>query len=389
MGNAGPAIILVLSIAAVGFIGSLWAGYVSDAYLNIVQETAAGLDDVHWPDIAVFDWFARLLHLGWLVVFWLVPSSFLAMAIAPAWLRAEGGFASLLFLVVWLLVPVSLLSSMSAPSRWFVLYWPFLRRLAKHPFHFLGFLISTAAVLGIGVVSCQYALWHASVTFIFIGALALCASAILHARLVGRMAYQVAYHTPEKNKKSQKKERLPRATEVEDPWAVPPEAEEQVLEIAPQILESHEPISAALDDEEDEFSPNKKPYGVLEDNPASWQKAATPSYVEPSEPYEALPPEEKAAFVMPMDGYKPVGADAETAERAVEVTKTEKARQPSPFEQRLARRRQLPPRPKMLFVSGVYSFLIYEGTLRAWLYMSLGAWMLIGLARLIRSVWIV
>src|SRR5687767_5927436 len=133
MGNAGPAIILVLSLAAIAFVGSLWLGYVSDAFLGVVQDTAGGLDAVHWPDFAPFDWFARVFYMAWLTMIWFVPSWLLALAIAPGWLRAPGGTAQLFFLVFWLIVPISLLSSMSAPSKLLVLYWPFLRRLAKHP----------------------------------------------------------------------------------------------------------------------------------------------------------------------------------------------------------------------------------------------------------------
>ena len=376
MGAAGPAIILVLSLAAMAFVGSLWLGYASDSYLGIVEDTAGGLDATHWPDFAPFDWFARLFQLAWLTVLWLVPAWLFALAIAPGWL-AGGAFPQLFFLVFWLIVPVSLLSSMSAPSRLLVLYWPFLRRLAKHPLHIVGFYASSAGVLAAGIWCLVQGIYNDNNVWVLLAAPVVSAVIILHARLVGRLAYQVAYHTPEAKRSRKKKGRPPRAEDVQDPWVGPPP--EAIPEIVPEVIDEPKP---ADEEEEDEWTTNKKAYGVRDDNPGSWEAAkAQPSYLEPSDPYEVLPPDEIAAPLLPQDGWRPVGADAATVEPPSELV--------SPVEQRLARRRQLPPRPTLLFVTGVYSFLLYERTLQSWVYMSLGGWLLIALARLARSVWIV
>src|SRR5262245_37354907 len=126
MAGAGPAILFMLATVAATIVGLYLASYAAHCFLVVLEQTAAGNAEASWPDEMVIDWVWKPFYLVWLVSFWLAPVWLLAALFTPV------PFWATLLAVVWLLFPLSLLSSLGASSRWTVLYPTVLRRLAKN-----------------------------------------------------------------------------------------------------------------------------------------------------------------------------------------------------------------------------------------------------------------
>src|SRR5205823_10342801 len=119
-GAAGPAIMFMMFLLAQVLVGLCVAAYAAHSFLTIVQDTAAGNDEVIWPDEPYYDWLWKPAYLSWLIAFWLVPEGIYLKVAKPEFL-AETPFLRFLLLALaglWLMFPVSLLSSLTASSRW-------------------------------------------------------------------------------------------------------------------------------------------------------------------------------------------------------------------------------------------------------------------------------
>ena len=56
MAAAGPTILFMILLLAQILIGIYVAAYASHCLLTVVQDTAAGNDEVIWPDEPYYDW---------------------------------------------------------------------------------------------------------------------------------------------------------------------------------------------------------------------------------------------------------------------------------------------------------------------------------------------
>ena len=135
VGAAGMAILFFMYLLAATILGIYVAGYAAHSFLTVVEDTAAGNDEVRWPHDPLVDWAWKFVYLGWLMLVWLVP----ALIVARIWAAGsppETAFAKTAGMVAalfWLLFPITLLSSLSASSRWFVFSPAILPRLAQRP----------------------------------------------------------------------------------------------------------------------------------------------------------------------------------------------------------------------------------------------------------------
>src|SRR5437764_794190 len=116
----GSAILFVcLLVVAVVLAILVWV-FLSRCIVVVVEETAAGNDNLVWPDEPPLDWLWMAVYVAWLVGIWLVPAFFIARfashhmdTTSRAWT-----YAALVLATFWLTFPFSLLSTMSAESRW-------------------------------------------------------------------------------------------------------------------------------------------------------------------------------------------------------------------------------------------------------------------------------
>jgi hypothetical protein len=239
------------------------AGYASHCLLVVVENTAAGIDEIAWPDEPIQDWLWKPFYLAWLVAFWLVPCGLLLglVDVPPfrEWpvLRFVAGAVGF-----WLLFPISLLASLSANSRWVVFRPLVLGQMLAY------FGTTLAFYIGSGLVLAAYGAAIAAVVqrhqwFLFPGLGVLGAAVfMIYARQLGRLAWVVQWqrHGPaaekptaglpraqvqggwgggedvsERRKPTRPRRKRPRAT-AHDPWAAP---EEEAPPETPERLPPH------------------------------------------------------------------------------------------------------------------------------------------------------
>jgi hypothetical protein len=351
--GAGNAILFVCTLVAATVVAIFTFAYAAHCYLVVAQTTAAGLDRVDWPDEPVYDWLYEALYVGGLVMLWLAPAGILSRALRRDLLPHDGALRFLLlgWPGLWLLFPIGLLSSLAASSRWVPLSPRVLSRLLRVLPSTLLFYLSTAVLFG-AAAFCAYAgvftaAWHV----LPVAAVGGSAVLLIHARLLGRLAWVMGQldEKPAAKKKgkaagaAKKPRRPPRALASRDPWAQPEE-------------------------EPPEEAPAAGGYQVVEVG-AEEARPPRPSYLDPEpDPY----------------ALADAGAEAEKPAPAVPL-ELEKAH----VEREIKLRERVPPNPPpaVPMVSGVYSFPLYPSSHQAWFTLSLAALGTGGLLRAMVLFW--
>jgi hypothetical protein len=341
MPGAGPAILFVITLAATAAVTAVVLAYAARCYLVVVQETAAGLDRVKWPDEPFQDWLLRSVPLVGLGVLAVAPAGMLSRALRHDWLPNDPGLRFLLLAVpgLWLLFPPVLLlvlgrMSHSAPAGAGALLG--LLRLVPHV---ACFYLFTALLLAASAALWHRALFTSSVYILPLAGALGGAVVLVHARLLGRVAWLAQQLQGEKARPAKaRRRRAPtkrrakktRALEVQDPWAVPKKG-------------AQEPDVPRLPVEG---------YGLAAEAPP--EKPARRKKVDlPVEGYEVA---EEGPSPTPKNDPREPAVSAAALEREVELRDRTPADAP----------------PAWPLFSGVCSFPFYEGSLKAWLWLSLG-----------------
>lgn len=333
VGEAGNAILFVVTLLAWTVVAANTLIVAAHCYFVVVQGTVAGIDRVEWPDEPVYDWLLQALNLVGLAAIWLVPVGFLSKALAPHLLPGDPALRFLLLAGpgMWLLFPVTLLSSMGSVSRWQILNGRVLAgllALAPQVFFFYvlsgGLILVAAALAYFGLFTPG---WYALPVAAVLGS----AAWLIHARLLGRVGWLLQQRfnraTCAAGKKSdhpagKPRPRKTRAVAVNDPWAV-------------------------ADEEEQPPRKPKPAYKAVEVPP---KKARRPAYMDPEpEPYVLADEPAPAAPLAPR-----LELNQEQVEREIEL-----------------RTRKPPnPPPDYPLFSGVWTFPGYETTQKAWVWLA-------------------
>jgi hypothetical protein len=211
---AGPAaeifflLITPFLAIALGYFGA----YTAHSLFVVIEQTAAGFDRVCWPQEGFLDWFGKLLHF--LLVLLVVVGAGAVLFIAA---DVYGGGMSLSwmcfigYLLVWLVLPVFLLSSLSGTTPVAVLRWDVIKGLARCWAPLLAFYALTALPLLLSAGGLYFVVWGwreviASVITpgwddiiasgsllpgLIIAAMIAGTSVLLYARLLGRLAWML------------------------------------------------------------------------------------------------------------------------------------------------------------------------------------------------------
>jgi DNA-directed RNA polymerase subunit RPC12/RpoP len=183
------------AVVAMGFLilpiswSSIWTlSYAAGCLLAVVEETAAGNDEINWPDDGWRERVWKLLYAGYLLVL---------SALAGT---AVGSLAQLLAVEFWwsalattfVLFPIVLLSSLEAGTPWAPLTPPIIRSLVVSMWCWGVFYIEITllatpwvALVLVGV-QLRHPFWTA-----LVAAPPLAALLLIYARLLGRLAWRI------------------------------------------------------------------------------------------------------------------------------------------------------------------------------------------------------
>ncbi|HZY85709.1 MAG TPA: hypothetical protein VFE78_12820 [Gemmataceae bacterium] len=380
VGEAGNAILFMMSLLATLVIALAVVSYAGHCFLTVLQDTAAGIDRVMWPEEPTADWLLRSVRVTGLLVLWLVPAGFLARGLQPA---LAPGNAPLSFLILavsglWLFFPVGVLSAFSATTFWTPIRPSVVAKMLRVFPATAGFYLITAA-LGLGVTALWYhALFGTLVWLLPVAAAATAAAILIYARLLGRVAWLMA-RLPERKAKAaaprqeksgakrrpkkllKNRKTIRKATRASDPWAVP---KGELPVEAPNL-----PADGYEVADDDGPRPNPPP------------KSTHKKYYEPPsaleiERYEVdlSPAQPRPADETPLDGYDPVDVPRlPPEERSLAQDAARLGSEVAHFENRLTLQREdeyVPARPLW---SSVWGFPWYETSMGAWFVLTLGS----------------
>jgi hypothetical protein len=398
----------ILLLAAQGIVGLYVAAYAGHCLLVVVQQTAAGNDEVVWPEEPFLDWVGEIFYLTWLLAVWLVPAWFvLRLVDLPVFAASPTVSLGVLAVgLLWLIFPISLLSSLSANSRYVLFRLTILKQLAKRLPAVAGFYVASAALL----LSCSALVYLSAARAVWlllpVAALAVASAVLIYARLLGRIAWLISYQAPGKRRKSGPGAKRPAtAAESADERASPAEGpqDQPGAGFEDAAATDHSPLDRDWP-ATDEASPRPRPPARKERRPENkhpvkpksraadpWAPpvaAPAPGKVEPV-PTPDNPTGEGYAILdeapapgsapVPLDGYEPIGLEplpaGDPAGEAGTGSKTAQAKPLPPvsrFEERLAQRPAERPPPVRPLLSGVYNFPWYPQCLGPWLWLCFG-----------------
>jgi hypothetical protein len=368
MGAAGPAIIFMCLFVLTIIVGLATLTYASRCVLVVVQETGQGQDEINWPNEPMQDWLGHAVQFIELLGIWLAPAALAARMLRNVWLPEDAALRVLLLAGpgLWLFLPIGLLSSLSAQSRWVPLRWAIVVCFLRVAPAALVFYLLTAFLLSAAVVPWYYSLFRGQVALLAVAAGVSATVLFIYARLLGRLALIIQRlpmpeRAPAKTKARAPKRPPPRGKkkrktrpDAQDPWAIPEEEERErkKSERYPWAKEKpktgyHVPSAQEIEG-----------YGFASEQPP----APEPAPEKPTRSRFAQTPEEYEAYDV-RGTPEPV---APAQREPQDVLFAEQVRQ------RIAERTRtqsvLPAHP---FFNGVYTFPFYSACLGSWIALSL------------------
>src|SRR4051812_25809267 len=106
-GEFASALMFIVTLIALIISGVYFLAYVGRCLVVVVEDTAAGNDEVTWPDEPFQDWITGVIVLVWLIAIWLAPLGLLLRILKPAVLADNPLLGVVPYaLVLWLGFPV-------------------------------------------------------------------------------------------------------------------------------------------------------------------------------------------------------------------------------------------------------------------------------------------
>jgi hypothetical protein len=370
VGAAGGSLIFFSLIALLVLVSLAVLSYAAHSFLVVLVDTAAGNDEIHWPNEPSVDWIWKLWYLAWLVAVWAVPVSLVLEALQlPSRLVGLAAVG-----ILWLIWPITLLSSLSALSR-YVLFRPvILRELGKHFGATLTFYAVTWLLLPGCAVLVYLLVWGSGFPLLIGASVALAAGFLLYARLLGRLAWLLNRRKlGKRHQEAEEEEAVASPTPVEDPWAAAdeePDAESRAPRPPRKPSRRGDPSKKPKGrPRQDAYDPWHLPLKEPEKE-VDWKKGL-PADVVAQGIYgvgkEEAPPPPPPAF--PVEDYEPLGVEALPPPGPRDERKPGKDEkdlfppQVSEYEIQLAQKHREPPPPPFPMVTGIYTFLGYSATL--------------------------
>ena len=342
-------VIIAIAQVVVSFIVFSYAGY---CFLEILVSTASGDDEVIWPGDPMVDWIWKLWYLFWIIAIWAVP-----IYILLGYHRLNAGqFAVALAAFLWIVFPVSLLSSLSGSSRWLIFRPSIVRSLLKDAGTLAVFYIVTGVILGVAGGLAYWSLVSPLIYWVPVAAACGALAFLLYARLLGRMALAISLNP---------------AGAMEDETEEAADSAENPPSSEPKDVPSQEPKRVAVE--------TSMPEAVAPEHHAPAHEP------EPSVPLEPSAPIASAAAnpAGPESDLQPYGLAPPEATAPVSVPDYAPPPERGKEEFKLAVSYDVPPPPKRPLWDGVYSFPFYNTTLGPLAFLTIGFLAVLGVFRVL------
>ena len=353
------ALIFMPALAGSAIMGFVFLLFAAHYYLTILEGTAAGAKEISWQSEPVTDNFTKVLYLGWLLGVWAGPAYFIGRAVASG---ADAGWLKLAvpLLVMWVLYPVSQLSSLSASSIWVPMNLDVFARLAQKPAVTVAFFALTLPVFALFGVAFKWAfLTNGNWPMLFVGVPLVVFAGLLYARLLGRLAFALMFT----------KNLLKRKKKKQKPMDATPPASRDRPQAAAVETPDMTPIITPLDGElmgynvliaeDDPPAPKKRVKAQMADEPPT--PAAKPQPAPRPAPARSLDP--ARTWTEEDDDATPYGMNPSEVKDDERVP--EAVMKPRADEMALLDRRDAPKPPKVVWSLGLLAFLGQPGTLSA------------------------
>jgi hypothetical protein len=360
------AVIFMPAFAGAVIFGFIFLLYASHHYLTVLEGTATGSKEVTWISEPILDNFWKLWYILWLFGLWLGPGYLLATAMASSanapWVKLWLPVA-----IIWLLYPVSQLSSLSASTIWLPLTPDVFARLAQKPAVTLGFYALSIPVLALFAIAFKWAFltkgeWH----LLFIGAPLVVVASLLYARLIGRLAFVLRFT---KSIFRAKKKKKPKPEAAREPY------EEPEHEAPPRIPQPRDlpPINTVEGDLtgydvnfDDEPRPRKRVVAEAAEVEGDGEKKPPARPKPPPIPSHRETPASRAERNRDWaDDDEPTAYGVHEAEVDMQESTPSEVVQPREDEMRLLSRDDVPKKPKAAWGPELLAFLAQPATISA------------------------
>jgi DNA-directed RNA polymerase subunit RPC12/RpoP len=224
--NIGPGLVFIFVGISTALVGFLLGCYASACFFKVIEETAAGENDITGPEGGLALWMGRLFQLGYLILCGMVVCGLFGFCMG----KVAG---SLMLLFLWPAVfNTFLLSAMAAEHWWMIINTKVLEKLADKFKVMLALYAWTFVLLGIVIGTWSLALAVSAICVILAGP-ALAISCLVYARVVGRVGLLLTQEKKEKKRKKKKRKKAQEGaqpdggdteTAGEPPQSVAPEA---------------------------------------------------------------------------------------------------------------------------------------------------------------------
>lgn len=407
VGDAGNAILFMVSFVGLVIWSLIYLLFASHYFLTTLTDSSAGHDEVQYPREGMFDWWWKPIFCVWVLAFWLIPVTVL---LAPLAAFSPLAFAIVWFAVLWIVYPMSLMSTLHTGNWFFFLHPVVVWRAVRHwkALAYVHFITILSGGLCVGLLIAAFAqnIWWAALAAFLIPT-----SILFYARNWGRFAWLSLNFVPRKRKaprdNSKKTASAKDGVPEMDVEEIDPAAEGIRPGLPPGFASGlHEgvPLSAGgfapgaspqqpTTEDADEWSTDKKPYLVIEDGaaPPFEEQAETPIAPAVAQVSSAPPTEEEDEWATEKKPYGVLGdpdftaptlSDADDdgrpeANKPIQLGKHYDERHERESEEKRkakaeadkfglpAPSKKTPTFANALFF-GVWGFMIYERTLTVW-----------------------
>lgn len=186
--DPGSAVFTVLSLAGLAAVGTVTLVYMSHCFFAIADGTAAGQDQIKWPEEPMIDRMGKAVWFGWALLLAAGPTYLMGGLVAGpkigSWFIGPIGLG--------LLFPIIMLSLQIGGSLATVVHVEAYRRLTRRPDHLIAYYAAVAVAYAIIAIGC-YATNRYSWAMSPFGAGIISCGVFIAARLYGRLAHLVGW----------------------------------------------------------------------------------------------------------------------------------------------------------------------------------------------------